>query len=169
MTEYRVVFDILDVGYSGWHVAMIPAMVGAGFGLATFWSHRIRRRDTSASRIREGVILGAATLIAGVVALVIIAVSFTEHRHLREARRRGDGAISEGVVSDFVPEQPNGHPRESFAVGSRRFSYSSSDITSGFHWTAGRGGPIKEGMRVRIADIDGSIIQKWLRNFEQGG
>ena len=71
--------------------------------------------------------------------------------------------MTEGVVRDFVPERLGGHGLERFRVGDTRFEYSSSDSKSAFNWTVGNGGPIREGLRVRILDVDGAIARVEIR------
>ncbi len=68
--------------------------------------------------------------------------------------------IIEGAVTDFQP-RPAGGGAESFAVGGRRFQYS-NDVSSsshGFSETASRGGPIRNGLKVRIHHVDGVIAR----------
>jgi hypothetical protein len=60
----------------------------------------------------------------------------------------------EGPVTDHAN---NGRGAESFAVNGHRFSYSDSVVTSGFHTTVALGGPIREGLYVRIACANGLI------------
>jgi hypothetical protein len=48
---------------------------------------------------------------------------------------------------------------ESFEVAGRRYRYSDFVLVPGFHTTTTRGGPIREGLHVRIADVDGEIAR----------
>jgi hypothetical protein len=75
------------------------------------------------------------------------------------ALRLGDYQTVEGKVSNFMPAPFEGHRDESFDVNGVRFAYSDYVITSGFHQTASHGGPIREGLPVRIAYRDGEIIK----------
>jgi hypothetical protein len=50
-----------------------------------------------------------------------------------------------------------GHSEESFTVEGHRFSYSDYIVTSGFHNTASHGGPIREGLHVRVT-YSGNLI-----------
>ena len=56
----------------------------------------------------------------------------------------------EGVVQDFIPMPHQGHAMESFTVNGVHFHYSDYVVTSGFNETASHGGPIRQGMNVRI-------------------
>lgn len=48
---------------------------------------------------------------------------------------------------------------ESFNVNGVKFEYSDYVITPGFNNAASKGGPIKEGLPVRISYIDGTILK----------
>ena len=56
----------------------------------------------------------------------------------------------EGVVTDFQPMPSSGHGQESFTVSGVHFTYSDFVVTSGFHRTNYRGGPVRDGLHVRI-------------------
>ena len=57
----------------------------------------------------------------------------------------------EGIVTDFDPMPYEGHKLECFTVQKTRFCYSDYRIDPGFRKTASHGGPIRPGLRVRIA------------------
>jgi hypothetical protein len=76
-----------------------------------------------------------------------------------EALRSGKYQTVEGRVSNFVPMPYQGHADESFEVNGVRFSYSDYVITSGFNQSSSHGGPIKEGLPVRIAYRNGEILK----------
>jgi hypothetical protein len=71
----------------------------------------------------------------------------------------GDYQTIEGRVSNFIPAPFEGHGDESCEGNGVRFAYSDYVIISGFHQTASHGGPIREGLPVRIAYRDGEIIK----------
>jgi hypothetical protein len=52
-----------------------------------------------------------------------------------------------------------GHAMESFEVAGHCYSYSDYVVVAGFNNTQSHGGPIRNGLRVRIADIDGQIAR----------
>ena len=56
----------------------------------------------------------------------------------------------EGPVERFVPERADGHGIESFVVSGVQFSYMSGVYDGGFNDTAFLGGPIREGLQVRV-------------------
>ena len=60
----------------------------------------------------------------------------------------------EGVVESFTA-YPSGRA-ESFTVKDNSFKYSAYNITGGFNRSFARGGPIQEGLQVRLCYIGGS-------------
>lgn len=59
----------------------------------------------------------------------------------------------EGRVVAFRPAPAEGHQNETFVVTGVPFSYSDYVITGGFNQTRSHGGPIREGLRVRITYV----------------
>jgi hypothetical protein len=94
-------------------------------------------------------------------AWTIIVAATTGVGSFRAVRALGSGDYQtvEGKVSNFMPAPFEGHRDESFEVDGVRFAYSDYVIISGFHQTASHGGPIREGLPVRIAYRDGEIIK----------
>lgn len=68
-------------------------------------------------------------------------------------------SIAEGPVTNFIPMPYTGHSMESFTLNGHRFSYSDYVVTSGFHNTISHGGPIHEGLYVRITYSGNSILR----------
>ena len=66
--------------------------------------------------------------------------------------------IVEGPVTSFHPMPYSGHDYESFVVNGVGFKYSEA-VTSGFNNTASHGGPIHEGLMVRIWHYKGKILR----------
>ena len=71
----------------------------------------------------------------------------------------GPHQIVEGLVSDFEPMPYEGHKDECFSVQQQSFCYSDYSTTLGFHRSASHGGPIREGLPVRITYHDGMILR----------
>ena len=67
--------------------------------------------------------------------------------------------VVEGPVRDFRPMPYTGHQHERFTVDGARFAYSDFEVTCGFNNTASHGGPIRNGLPVRIHH-DGNLILK---------
>jgi len=103
-----------------------------------------------------GVFVASMASLFLLISLVIFIPSFIA---LRTAYVSGKSAVVEGVVQNFRPAPTIGPARESFSVGGVLFSYNALDDTSCFHDTPFHGGPIREGLDVRI-HYYGSCIQR---------
>lgn len=155
--QYRVVFDIARQSYAAWPWAALGTLfVATGLAMLLIpggqrlWRGRVSRRT---HRVFAWTWLLLSLAWTGSVSLV----KWQRYRQAAAELRQGRYQTVEGVVRDFVPMPRSGHIMESFAVGDRRFSYSDFVATPGFHQTAGYGGPIHEGVRVRVS-YSGNVI-----------
>ena len=73
----------------------------------------------------------------------------------RDRLRSGDYSIVEGTVEQFRKTRE----MESFVVNGKFFQYSDSWATSGFNNTTSSGGPMKNGLHVRIAHPANLILR----------
>ncbi len=87
------------------------------------------------------------------------AATWVGRQRLMDALNSGQCSIVEGPVEDFDPMPAAGHKQESFRVGTTRFAYSDYISTGGFNRTRSHGGPIRPGLWVRIAHVDGVILR----------
>ena len=83
----------------------------------------------------------------------------SRHYDLLKKYQNKEYEVVEGIVKNFDPMPPSGHKMESFTVGGKRFEYSDYIITAGFNKTSSHGGPISEGLKVRISYIADTIIK----------
>jgi hypothetical protein len=83
------------------------------------------------------------TLVAGVG----VVGSFVRNQY---ELRMGQAQIVEGTVEDFHPMPFGGHDTERFRVGGVHFAYSDFVVSPGFNHTSSHGGPIRQGLAVRI-------------------
>jgi hypothetical protein len=77
----------------------------------------------------------------------------------REAYVEGRYSTVEGNVTNFHPMPYSGHQNETFSVNGMQFSYSDYVLIPCFKNTSSHGGPIHEGLHVRIA-YSGNCILK---------
>lgn len=68
-------------------------------------------------------------------------------------------SVVEGPVTNFVPMPYSGHANENFTVNGQHFSYSDYIVTSGFNNTTSHGGPIREGLYVRVTYSGNTILR----------
>jgi len=92
-------------------------------------------------------------LVAGGAALWTIvagASTYADHAQAANAIRTHAALVAEGRVTNFQPLSLFAHGEESFTVNGVRFAYSDAVVSGGFNRTSGRGGPMREGLPVRI-------------------
>jgi len=152
-TAYRVVFDVSqdphpDVTRTGWWIAL--SLLALGILLLAF-----RRRLPSLP-----IIIPALLAFFGLVGSVVLTVrDVRRHSDLAEACRSRRCQVAEGIVTEFHPMPVGGHGLESFSVAGKHFHYSDWIITAGLHQSSTYGGPIHNGMRVRIYHLENDIAK----------
>ena len=160
--HYKVVFDNTTVGYTGWHFAlfgMVGIVIGAVFvvivrrqGVLPFrwWSDRPR-----ASKRFAYLMLGFPLLWT----LAVLYSTYSQYAGLKKAQQSGAASVVEGPVTHFRPMPATGHAMERFCVQETCFSYSDYVVTAGFNNTSSHGGPIREGLPVRVTYVGAAIIK----------
>jgi hypothetical protein len=144
-TTYRVVFDITkdarpnDIA-GGWFTAAL--LLAAGIVLFV-----VRRKLPAILRVWFPALVVAFGIL-GIVSLLFRNVP--QPSELAAAYRAGRCDVVEGVVTQFHPMPVTGHDVESFVVAGKRFRYSDYIHRAGFNQTSSHGGPIHEGVLVRI-------------------
>jgi hypothetical protein len=91
--------------------------------------------------------------------MVIPYIHWTQRSALVSALREGRTFVVEGRVRDFVPMPWSGHAHECFRVAETTFCYSDFEVTPGFNNARSHGGPIREGLQVRIHHVDSVIAR----------
>lgn len=120
------------------------ALVGlVGVGVHLF----IRSRGHNTNRVSHGLAFFAVVLALSVVFTgLVVGVQVTNKRDLL----RAPSHVVEGRVKNFVPDTSDPKEEESFTVGRVSFDYGVGAGIPGFSQTRSQGGPIREGLRVRI-------------------
>ncbi|WP_295450449.1 hypothetical protein [uncultured Thiodictyon sp.] len=156
--DYRTVFDIADAGYkSGWFVSFGLIFVAAGT-----WLVATRKRlpggwgkHPTASNLFAFFFLGFAVLWT----LGAFFSTYGAYSSLSQARRLHQVSIVEGLVTNFKPMPLTGHAMERFCVSDVCFEYSDYVVVAGFNTTTSHGGPIGEGLPVRISYVGNAIVK----------
>jgi hypothetical protein len=157
---FKTVFDAGQQGYAtGWFPAFGLIFVAVG-ALLVF-------RPALMQRLAPSGLQGTARKIFSwfffVFALLWTAGTFLgtflQYRAVISDLGTGRYSVVEGPVTNFVPMPHTGHSEESFMVKGHRFSYSDYVVTPGFHNTASHGGPIREGLYVRITYSGNQILR----------
>jgi hypothetical protein len=156
--DYRVVFDVAESGYQGWKVpAQVLWAVGVGAVLVVFRARIAGRlpRFATAYNVVAFAVAGLAVLWL----LISLFSTYIEYTGLLSAEQTGQAFVAEGPVTDFKTIPTRGYTRERFCVQKACFEYSDDVTTSAFHTTRLRGGPVREGLPVRVTYTGDSIIR----------
>jgi hypothetical protein len=161
---YRVIYDAREIVLSDWTFVaglLFFAVIGLAVWAVGVLDERLCRgldRPGQARLFRRWG-LRIAAVFAG-MAVITGLLEFSENAGVRRALERGDYTVVEGTVQGFEPGDRGGHRDEQFSVRSggriHTYRYRSSQGRPGFHQSHG---PIREGLRVRIADVDGAIAR----------
>ncbi len=150
--EYVTVFDASQKGLDWW-----APVFGTSFALIGLHA-LLRRRDASLHGMRRvGIVL---YILFGLGIATLPPLVQSRHRTaLIAALREGRAAVVEGRVQDFVPMPWSGHARECFTLQETRFCYSDFAVSAGFNNTRSHGGPLREGLQVRVHHVDRVIAR----------
>ncbi len=155
-SHFVIVFDIAQK-HPNWNMLMTPAigtLASLGF---VFWELLTKRRF---KYVMAGAVFGFVSFIVGYGfyrgSIYGVAESIAD-------LRAGRVTVIEGRVRDFVPMPFSGHSEEQFTVSDAHFSYSDYIIQPCFNNTNSHGGPIREGIWVRLSYHGNCIlrIEEW--------
>lgn len=156
---YTPAFDIATAGFKPENYQ--PLIIGSFFCLLSLWM--IIKRDYFAAPARKRPMNPKMPFIFfGMSALFLIGVSyaiFSGSASALAALREGRTSVAEGRVTHFVPMPYTGHALEKFCVQSACFSYSDYVLNPGFNHTSSHGGPIHEGLPVRVTYTGNTILR----------
>jgi hypothetical protein len=143
--NYTTVFDVSQSGYAAW---WFPAAGLAFFLFCAIFVNRMRR---------------LALAFTALWTILVFASTYADYRDAVAKLREGRYAIAEGPVTEFA-KLPKGvwqmnQKAETFVVGGQRFTYHGAVVTAGFHQMASQGGPIHEGLQVRITYSGPDILR----------
>jgi hypothetical protein len=153
---YQVVFDAAAQGYDPSFASFGLVLLAIGV-CSSFGARRGIPRGTAlkGQRIFPGLFIGFALLWTTVAFLG----TYLEHADAVRALETGQTTLVEGPVEHLCPATRRDCRGESFDVRGVHFQCSDHRITSGFRRTSATGGPIREGLRVRIHHAHGLILR----------
>jgi len=151
--NYHIVFDALQNGSQLAICLFIPLFVLVPGVVG--WTLK-RSRDLRCE-LKGNIFLYISIASFG-TALVVASISFAEYQQMGLALARGDYQVTEGIVTDFVPMPPSGHPVESFSVGRSSFHYGTGwdSIFFSAEWNRGY---IRNDAQVRITHRGVKILR----------
>lgn len=138
---WHVVFDSAHKRFPSGQVLLAAVLIGAGLVML-----RGARRE-GWPKVYTG-FAAIYLLMATAINVPILFAVIGQWRHVQSSAR--SAPVIEGVVEQFHPMPYTGHDTERFVVGDVHFAYSDFSVTAGFNHTSSHGGPIHEGLRVRI-------------------
>ena len=143
-----VLYDVTRTSYVEWK-EVLGLLVMVLIGLLIVLREERRHR------------LGGIFLITAGLAFLAIStsVSALHHRRLVTRLRDADYDNVEGVITNFSPGSFDGHKPETFTVAGHTYTFSSAKSEAGYHDVQGAEGPLRDGVRVRIADVNGMIAR----------
>ena len=160
--EYNVVFDVVEQGYHAWRDALLPVLAVAA--MALLWERAARRYGVTDAERRNGrVIVGTGAVVFTLFSVYLLNETWSEYEEFVQRLRSGDYRTVTGPITDFQPGDVPGHRSEHVRVNGVFFNYGTAEITSAFNRTAGRGGPMREGLQVRLAVSGDRIIRVEIR------
>ena len=155
---YQVIYDAAGIRFPAWPVASVGLLVAAiGIGLGAY----LRRRALTSAVARTAV---TSAIIFGVSwALLVGGGLYAQHGQLRSALAEGSVVHVEGIVYDSPPGAARDADGKSWVVESGTtahwYRYDSSPLAVGYRRAAPGTGGLRDGARVRIADVGGRIAR----------
>ena len=155
--KYELIFDVAESGFRNW---TFPAF---GLIFVAVGIFLVKNRKSLPHMFpgqmgpKDGAKLGFFVLVCSILWMAVTFTSaWRDYSALRNALKEGNVAVVEGRVENFASIP---HKTERFSVCGASFSYSNYLVTAGFNNTNSYGGPIREGMWVRIAHSGNSIAR----------
>jgi hypothetical protein len=162
---YQTVFDISEsVPWRGlWFASAGAFMMAVGYAMWLFANDRAPRwLDTIVEQMprrkpmsKQSLKTFAGLFIAFGLLWVVFAGTGIVGGWLsyRQALASGAHEVVEGIVENFDPMPHGGHKPETFTVNGVWFSYSDYNVTPAFNRSRSHGGPIRNGLPVRISYV----------------
>jgi hypothetical protein len=138
-----VLFDITAQGYKAWFFPLLGCLY---LVFALIFVVLVKAGQLPRPSLRVSAIL-LMVLLVGLLSCYATSRHYTMYRDMLTS---GEASFVEGDVSDFESNK-----WESFTVNGVYFRYSDNYITEGFNNTSFYGGPIHQGLHVRIWYVPG--------------
>lgn len=85
--------------------------------------------------------------------------TYSEYLSLVDAVANKQVGLVTGKVTEFKPRMVQSKGVESFCVNQTCFNYSDTRVTAGFNQIRAYGGPIYQGLPVRISYVGNTIVK----------
>jgi len=133
-------------------IGFAVAILGACVIGAILLRQESQRRALTGDRPRVRVIgLLVALLVVVMASAIVVALTALSSPSQEETARAIESSpVVEGLIEHFHPMPSGGHDTERFDVAGVHFEYSHWNMSQGFNQDVTAGGPIREGLYVRI-------------------
>lgn len=158
---YRIVFDVEQSGYRHWGFAASGLIfVAVGFAMPALFKLGIARKPPAwMQKWLPRIFVIGATLWT----VAVFAATFVDYRRAVDALHNGEAKVVEGRVDHYSQVATKS---ESFDVNGVKFWYSDGVLIAGFNHTAFEGGPIRQGLGVKIWYWHGQILRLQIKSSE---
>jgi hypothetical protein len=159
LNEFDVLFDVRTAEFSSW-IAFGPMVVL----VAALVVELIRRRAELRTIFRVptnprmAVYLLAAVVLASMAGGLFRGYAEEQNEFVRVLDANQARTV-EGVILNYTPQQWTGRPLEKFRVDTSLFSFDGFGASPAYHQRLRSGGPLREGMRVRVFEHRGNILR----------
>jgi hypothetical protein len=155
---YQLIYDAARIRFPAWPVASVGLLVAAiGVGLGAYLRQRAVASPAARTVVTSAIIFGVSW------ALLVGGGLYAQHGQLRSALEEGSVVRVEGVVYDSPPGSDRGADGRSWVVESGTtahwYRYDRSPLAVGYRRSAPGTGGLRNGARVRIADVGGRIAR----------
>ena len=158
LDTYRVIYDAAQQRFPAWPLAALGLVAAAaGVGLAAYFRQRGVASALARSVVTSAIIFGVSW------SLLVGGGLYLQHGQLRRALSEGSYVRVEGVVYDSPPGSARDATGASWVVESGNvahwYRYDRSPLAVGYRRAAPGTGGLRDGVRVRIADLGGRIAK----------
>ena len=155
---YQVIYDAGAVRFPAWPIASVGLLVAAiRIGVGAYLRHRALTSAIARTAVTSAIIFGVSW------ALLVGGGLYAQHGQLRSALEEGSVVHVEGIVYDSPPGAARDADGKSWVVESGTtahwYRYDSSPLAVGYRRAAPGTGGLRDGARVRIADVGGRIAR----------
>jgi len=153
---YELVYDAANGNPETWPFMPISLLVILFGAFLTF--SETARSAFSRGRSKKLMLIFSRVLFGGAVLLTLLSgcSTFSKTKEAKLSSLDNTCTLIEGKVVNFKPRASEGGQNEKFKVNNITFEYSDYVFTGGFNNTASHGGPIYEGLKVRLCYFDRS-------------
>ena len=154
---YRVVYDASDLWFPAWPIAVVGLAVAlAGVALGAYLRRRGHVSAVASMIVTSAIIFGVSW------SLLVGGGLFAQHGQLRRALADRSYMVVEGDVHDSPPDRGSGDEGSWVVeVGQTAhwYRYDRSLLGVGYRRRGPGDGGLRNGMRVRLADVGGRIAR----------